>query len=279
MLIIIGNRYKFIDFELDILRKKFKNICFKADLKQIDKNIKLVVLNDSQKQTNLRNKTINIEDFLETYLFKILIDEQTQIKLQGYTKTQSFIKRAFDIFALIFLYPIFLILKPIVKYKIVKQSPGKLFYFQKRVGLNGKEFACIKFRTMINDAEKFGISFTSKDDERIFPFGKFMRKVRIDEIPQLFNIFKKDMNLIGPRPERKFWIKQFEVQIPNYNQRHVVKPGITGWAQVNYRYGENLEDARQKLMYDLYYIKHFSIWLDIKILFKTVWIVFSKKGV
>lgn len=278
MLIILGNRYKFADFELELLKKSFKEILFKSSREEITENYKLLVLNSTE-QSEKDEKSLSIEEFLELYLFKILIDEKVELSLPSSNRTIKFYKRAFDFFALFCLYPIFLLLKPLVKYKIAQQAPGKLFYLQKRVGLNNKEFSCIKFRTMINDAEKDGIAFTSVDDERIFPFGKFMRKTRIDELPQLYNIYRKEMHLIGPRPERKYWIEKFEKEIPYYNQRHLVKPGITGWAQVNYRYGENLEDARQKLMYDLYYIKHFSLWLDIKILFKTAWIVFQKKGI
>lgn len=279
MLIIIGQRYNFADFELEFMKKKFKEIIFKNSLEEVEENYKLLVLNSKEKVEKKDRKIISIEEFLENYLFKILIDENVELSFQASDEKKKFYKRSFDFFALFCLYPIFLLLKPLVKYKIAKQAPGKLFYLQKRVGLNNEEFSCIKFRTMIKDAEKDGIAFTSKDDERIFPFGKFMRKTRIDELPQLYNIFRKEMHLIGPRPERKYWIEKFEKKIPYYNHRHLVKPGITGWAQVNYRYGENLEDARQKLMYDLYYIKHFSLWLDIKILFKTAWIVFQKKGI
>ena len=130
------------------------------------------------------------------------------------------------------------------------------------------------------DAEKDGAAFSSEDDPRIFPWGNKMRRLRIDEIPQVFNILKGEMSLIGPRPERKYWIeKDFEKNIPYYSQRHIVKPGITGWSQVMYPYGNGIEDARQKLMYDLYYIKHWSIVLEMKVIWKTVMVVLNKQGV
>jgi lipopolysaccharide/colanic/teichoic acid biosynthesis glycosyltransferase len=120
--------------------------------------------------------------------------------------------------------------------------------------------------------------YTQKDDDRIFPFGHFMRRARIDELPQLFNVLKGEMALIGPRAEWDILVSEYEEQIPYYNERHLVKPGITGWAQVNYPYGTGPEDAKQKLMYDLYYIKYWSIWLDIKIAFKTIGVVLKRKG-
>ena len=149
---------------------------------------------------------------------------------------------------------------------------------QERVGINNKEFKCIKYRSMRLDAEVCGAQFACQNDPRVFPWGEIMRKTRIDELPQMLNVLKGDMHLIGPRPERKFWIEQFEKEIPYYNERHLVRPGITGWAQVNYPYGSCIEDTKQKLMYDLYYIKHYSIWLDIKIIWKTILVVLGKKG-
>ena len=115
--------------------------------------------------------------------------------------------------------------------------------------------------------------------ERVFEFGEFMRKTRIDEVPQCINVLRGQMHLIGPRPERRHWINFFEKEIPYYNERHIVRPGITGWAQVNYPYGSNTHDAKQKLMYDLYYIKHWSLWLEVKIIVKTIAIIFEKRGI
>jgi lipopolysaccharide/colanic/teichoic acid biosynthesis glycosyltransferase len=131
---------------------------------------------------------------------------------------------------------------------------------------------------MVPDAEKGKPQFASKDDPRIFKWGAFMRKTRIDELPQLWNVIKGDMHMIGPRPERKYWVDKFKETIPFYDQRHLIKPGITGWAQVNYPYGANEEDAYQKLLYDLYYIKNWSLWLEIKTIFKTIQVMVGGKG-
>ena len=128
------------------------------------------------------------------------------------------------------------------------------------------------------DAEKDGIKFANADDDRVFEYGKKMRKMRIDELPQMLNVLLGQMHLVGPRPERRFWVEKFEQMIPYYSERHIVKPGITGWAQVMYPYGSNAQDAKQKLMYDLYYIKHWNLWLEIKIIYKTALIVLGKKG-
>ncbi len=158
-------------------------------------------------------------------------------------------------------------------------SKGPIFFIQERVGYKGKPFKLIKFRTMVQNAEKNGPQFASKDDPRITKIGRFMRKFRIDEVPQLINVLKGDMNLIGPRPERKEFIEMLEKQIPYYKLRLEIRPGLTGWAQVNYSYaGEKIEDHIKKLEYDLYYIKNRSLPLDILILFKTIKTVLLRKG-
>ena len=159
------------------------------------------------------------------------------------------------------------------------ESKGPLFYIQKRVGYNGKEFNLIKFRTMENNAEKNGVCFTKENDSRITKIGRMMRKYYIDEVPQLINILKGDLNLIGPRPERKDFIRILEKKIPFYKKRLEVKAGLTGWAQVNYRYaGTYIEDHLKKLEYDLYYIINKNIPLDTLIILKTVKAVLGRKG-
>lgn len=155
---------------------------------------------------------------------------------------------------------------------------GKLFYTQERVGKNGEIFQILKFRTMRNNAEKEGAVFSSPNDNRITPFGKFMRKTRIDEFPQFVNILKGEMAVIGPRPERPFFVKEIAEIMPFYETRHVIKPGLTGWAQVNYSYGESIDDSLIKLQYDLYYIKHRSIFLDLNIVIKTISTVLFYRG-
>ncbi|WP_048330971.1 sugar transferase [Bizionia psychrotolerans] len=147
---------------------------------------------------------------------------------------------------------------------------GPLFYFQERVGKNGVIFRIVKFRTMVINAEMHGAVWAAENDSRITPFGKFLRRSRLDEVPQFLNILKGDMSLIGPRPERPHFVKELSQVIPFYETRHIVKPGLTGWAQINVRYGNTVEDSLLKLQYDLYYIKHRSFFLDFNVMVKTV---------
>jgi exopolysaccharide biosynthesis polyprenyl glycosylphosphotransferase len=158
-------------------------------------------------------------------------------------------------------------------------SPGPLFYFQKRVGKGGKPFQIAKFRSMIVDAEKYsGVVWAEQNDPRITPVGRLLRKTRLDEIPQVWNILKGEMSLIGPRPERPYFVDELNKTIPFYLTRHAVRPGLTGWAQVMYRYGASVDDALMKLQYDLYYIKHQGPLLDLQILLKTIGVVVGFEG-
>ena len=157
-------------------------------------------------------------------------------------------------------------------------SPGPIIYKQKRVGLKEKEFTVYKFRSMRQDAEKDGAVWADKNDPRATRFGKLIRKIRVDELPQLWNVLKGDMSFIGPRPERMTFVKELKKKIPYYGLRHSVKPGLTGWAQVCYPYGATEEDARLKLEYDLYYIKNMSLLLDFNIIFKTIGVVLFPQG-
>lgn len=158
------------------------------------------------------------------------------------------------------------------------RSPGPLFYCQERVGRGGRPFQIVKFRSMRVDAEKFGAVWAQENDPRITPIGKFLRGTRLDEFPQFWNILKGDMSLIGPRPERPQFVDQLMDEIPFYRVRHAVKPGLTGWAQVKYRYGASVEDSLIKLQYDLFYIKRQSLLLDLEIMFKTIPIITGFKG-
>lgn len=157
-------------------------------------------------------------------------------------------------------------------------NKGTLFYTQERVGKNGVVFEIYKFRTMVENSESNGVVFATSNDRRVTPFGKMMRKSRIDELPQFFNVLKGDMAVIGPRPERPFFVEEIARVMPFYETRHVIKPGLTGWAQVNYSYGESIEESLVKLQYDLYYIKHRSIFLDLSITFKTITTVLFYRG-
>lgn len=171
-----------------------------------------------------------------------------------------------------------LIFIPIISIANLFANKGSLFYTQERVGKNGIVFKIYKFRTMTANSETDGAVFAKHNDKRVTPFGKFMRKSRIDELPQFINVLKGDMAVIGPRPERPFFVEEIASVMPFYETRHVVKPGLTGWAQVNYSYGESIEESLIKLQYDLYYIKHRSVFLDLSITFKTITTVLFYRG-
>tara|TARA_R110000868_G_scaffold205840_3_gene454489 strand:+ start:11688 stop:13112 length:1425 start_codon:yes stop_codon:yes gene_type:complete len=172
-----------------------------------------------------------------------------------------------------------ILLIPFVFITNLFMNGGPLFYIQKRIGRYGKEFNIYKFRSMVVDAEKGGAQMSKEGDIRITSFGKILRKTRIDELPQILSVIKGDMSFIGPRPERKIFTDQLNNISPFYNTRHIVKPGITGWAQVKYKYGVDLEDSIKKLEYDLFYIKNKSISLDIRIIFKTITTVLFSRGI
>jgi len=171
-----------------------------------------------------------------------------------------------------------LLLSPIILFGNVIANRGPLFYTQERVGRNGKLFKIYKLRSMVTDAEKDGAKYASKKDSRVTKFGRFLRKSRFDEIPQFINVILGDMSVIGPRPERPVFVKELSDKIPFYEVRHIVKPGVTGWAQVNASYGTTADDALEKLQYDLFYIKHRSFFLDISIVFKTLSTIIFFRG-
>ena len=195
-------------------------------------------------------------------------------------KLDLFIKRFFDIIAsavlLIISIPILLVTTIAVKLT----SKGPVFYRQERTGLMGQSFDVLKFRSMTQNAEADGVpQWAQQNDARVTLVGKFIRKTRIDEIPQIFNVLRGDMSFVGPRPERPYFVEQLMEKIPMFDKRHTVKPGITGWAQLNYPYGASEEDSRRKLEYDLYYIKNYSIFLDLLILVQTIRVVLWPDGV
>ena len=180
------------------------------------------------------------------------------------------IKQILDIILVIASFPITLPVMLITAIAIKLESEGNILFIQNRVGQNGKEFKIYKFRSMCKDSEKNGAQFAQSRDMRVTRIGKFIRKTRIDELPQFFNILKGDMALIGPRPEQKAFVEQFEKNIPFYNYRHIVKPGITGWAQVTHGYAATEDETQVKVEHDFFYIKHFSFSLDVLIFFKTI---------
>ncbi len=187
-------------------------------------------------------------------------------------------KRVFDIVASLILltlsFPIIALFAILVKL----DSEGPAFFRQKRVGLYGETFNLIKLRTMRNDAERDGAKWAQQDDPRVTRIGKFMRKVRIDELPQTWSVLKGEMSFVGPRPEVPAFVSDLEEKVPYYAERHMVKPGITGWAQINFPYGASVEDARKKLEYDLYYAKNYTPFLDLVVLLQTVRVILWLEG-
>ncbi len=167
---------------------------------------------------------------------------------------------------------------PVVMLLVKLSSPGPIFFRQTRVGLGGRNFQVVKFRTMRTDAEVSGAKWATKNDPRVTKLGMFMRKVRLDEVPQLWNVLKGDMGFVGPRPERPEFVPWLVEQIPYFELRHMIRPGLTGWAQVRYGYGATLAETREKLEYDLYYIKHMSLGLDLLIMFETVKTILRRRG-
>ena len=190
------------------------------------------------------------------------------------------IKRVFDIlaaFGLLFvLWPVMLLTAIAIRLFDGIRRPAR--YRQTRVGLNGTVFEVIKFRTMPKNAEDAGAVWADYKDKRATRLGRILRSTRIDELPQLFNVLRGEMSMVGPRPERPVFVEQLDTHLPYYSQRHRIKPGITGWAQLCYPYGASVEDAKEKLQYDLYYVKNHSILLDMIILLKTVEVVLIGEG-
>jgi len=189
------------------------------------------------------------------------------------------VKRVFDTFSAAVLCIVSAPIMVAAAIAIKLESPGPVLYRQERVGQNGKTFSIAKFRSMRTDAEKDGKPrWASANDDRVTRIGHFIRRLRIDELPQLFNVLKGDMSLVGPRPERPYFVEQLTQEIPFYALRHSVKPGVTGWAQVRYPYGATVEDSQEKLQYDLYYVKNHTLFLDLVVLMETVGVVLTGKG-
>jgi sugar transferase (PEP-CTERM system associated) len=187
-------------------------------------------------------------------------------------------KRAVDFFVSMVLLVLAAPIMPLVALAIYVESGKPIFFRQTRVGYKGKEFELIKFRSMVQDAEKNGPQWATKQDSRVTAVGKFIRKTRLDELPQLFNVFRGEMSLVGPRPERPVFCKMLEEQIPYFNLRHSARPGLTGWAQVRFKYSANIDDSKDKLELDLFYLKNMSLFVDLAILFETVKVVMLRRG-
>lgn len=187
-------------------------------------------------------------------------------------------KRLLDILLSLVGLALLALMYPFVALGILLESGRPVFYYQVRLGKGGKPYRVAKFRTMRQDAEKDGVRLTVENDERVTRFGNFLRRAHLDEFPQFWNVLKGEMSIVGPRAERPEWVEQFEKQIPFYRARLLVKPGITGWAQVNYAYYVTVEEMAIKLEYDLYYIKHRNLLMDLAIILRTIWQVFGLRG-
>jgi sugar transferase (PEP-CTERM system associated) len=192
--------------------------------------------------------------------------------------SQQFMRRVCSICAATFGLLVLLPFIPIVMLMVKCSSKGPIFFRQTRVGVKGRTFNVIKFRTMFTDAEAAGAVWATKNDPRITRVGMFMRKTRLDEIPQLWNILRGDMDFVGPRPERPEFMDMLNEHLPFYYLRHLIRPGLTGWAQIRYGYGATLAEAREKLEYDLYYLKHMSLGLDLYIMFETIKTIIRRRG-
>ncbi len=190
----------------------------------------------------------------------------------------AWIKRGFDLLAAVLVALIVLPLFPLIALAIRIDSPGPVFYKQDRVGQDGGIFRIYKFRTMRIDAERHGAVWAMEGDPRVTRTGTFMRRSRIDELPQLMNVLRGEMTFIGPRPERPEFTSLLERELPGYSQRYLVKPGLTGWAQIRYQYASSIQDTETKLEYDLYYVKHRSLRFDARILFQTIPVILHLQG-
>ncbi|WP_162426915.1 sugar transferase [Pontibacter pudoricolor] len=225
-------------------------------------------------------------DFYEELTGRILVQQDGSDFYLTFPYNKSHFRRAYHLFSRVIdiLFGIAgivlcLLLIPVIYLANCISNRGPLFYRQERVGLHGTAFTITKFRSMVVDAEANGAAWAQENDMRITPFGRFLRRSRIDELPQAWNVLKGEMSLIGPRPERPVFVEQLKAIIPFYETRHLMKPGITGWAQVIYKYSSTAEDALTKVQYDLYYLKNRSILMDLKVILKTVSVIIRFKGI
>ena len=272
----------------EALRDKLAEIAEKHDLDRV-----IIALED-------RRGTMPVRELLDLRLSGVKVEDATGIveKISGKIEVDSihpswlifsegfrlnptfmFLRRFFSLVVSLVLLLAVLPLLPLIALAIKLTSPGPVLYAQKRVGRNGKVFTCYKFRTMRADAETaHGPSWAGDNDPRVTLVGRWLRRVRIDEIPQLWNVLRGEMGFVGPRPERPEFVEWLSREIPYYPLRHVIRPGITGWAQIRYQYGASLEESKEKLKFDLYYIKHMSLSFELMIVLESVKIVLLRRG-
>jgi len=268
--------------------ENLKNICLESHADTIISTIhprqNTDLLKNLFKCLSLKINFFDITDFYEKITGKIPVNTIEQIwffeNMTGNNKKfYDASKRIIDIMSSLILLILTLPFTPLIAIIIKLTNPGPIFFIQQRTGIGGKNFMAIKFRSMVKDAEINGPQWATKNDARVTSFGKILRKSRIDEIPQLINVLRGEMSLIGPRPERPEFIEQLQQQIPFYKERLLIKPGLTGWAQVvGPNYGGSVEESLEKLQYDLFYVKNRSIGLDINIILKTIKTVLTVKG-
>jgi sugar transferase (PEP-CTERM system associated) len=266
-------------------------MCFLGARRQIDR---IIVAMPDRRGTmpvrellNARLNGIRVEDassLLEKINGKIELEDlypSSLIFSEGFRLNHTFLllRRVLSFGIALLALIICLPLIPIVALAVKWSSPGPVLFRQQRVGLKGRVFTLSKFRTMRQDAEaETGAVWACKDDPRVTSIGRILRKTRLDEIPQLWNVLIGDMGFVGPRPERPQFVQQLSENIPYYHLRHIIRPGVTGWAQVSYQYGASVEESKQKLQYDLYYIKHMSVALDLLIMFETIKTILLRRG-
>ena len=226
-------------------------------------------------------RTVSAPLVLETLMRRIPINMLHGVwafEILSGRSSYSFWKRIFDIVAVILASPFILLVAGIVALIVLIDTGKPILFWQERIGKNGKPFNMVKFRTMRTDSESEGAAFATQKDPRVTRTGQFLRKFRLDEIPQFWNVLQGDMSIIGPRPEQKGFANQFEQDIPLYDLRHNVQPGITGWAQVMHGYAADADETKEKLCYDFYYVKHYSLSLDLRIVYQTVLTVLTGFG-
>jgi exopolysaccharide biosynthesis polyprenyl glycosylphosphotransferase len=290
--------YRFIGYIETEYETHTENVLGKLDdLKNIIKKekIEVVLVASEQKVKNVLLDTLNyctdekVEVKIMPELYEIISGmAKTQqiyglplieVKTELLSLPQKIFKRIIDIFISLFVLMIMLPVLIVTAILIKLTSRGPVFYTQERVGKDGKNFYLFKFRSMIPDAElDSGPAWADLNDPRVTPIGRFMRKTRLDEVPQFINVLKNNMSVVGPRPERPFFVEQLKKEIPYYAKRIRIKPGITGWAQVKHTYDSSLDDVIEKLQYDFYYIENMSLNLDFKIIVNTIIVVFTMKG-
>lgn len=270
-----------IDRLQDIIKEYEIDQIVLAGIKEKDRNIAHIILDARLKGIHV----IDMPDLYQILLKKVPIDyvqEKWFINAKGFERINSIliikVKRLIDAMFSFLILLISLPLWPFIALMIKLNSPGPIFYRQRRLGKNESTFLLYKFRSMIHEAEKNGAVWAEQDDDRVTSAGKILRKFHVDELPQLINVIKGEMSLVGPRPERPEFVEDLKKEIPFYSLRHFTMPGLTGWAQISYPYASSLKDAKEKLEYDLYYISHMNLLLDMRILLKTVQIVlFGRK--